>query len=198
MMGLPGPADLLKLSTEAVKAVEQAIGLVPRIVALVAEIETIVHRVGPIVDAVESVQERAATAVGRVEQLQARVDQLLTRTGGLLDRYEPALDKLEPILTRLAETTSPDEVDAIVKLVDLLPNVVGKLDEDILPILDTLSTVAPDLRDLLDVSKELNELIGSVPGLGRVKRRIEEEREDASDTEEYRADEPPSSSPDRS
>ena len=83
------------------------------------------------------------------------------------------------MLSRIAETTSPHEVDAIVKLIDALPSVVDKLDADILPVLDTLATVAPDLRDLLDASKELNELIASVPGLGRVKRNIEDKQDAA-------------------
>jgi hypothetical protein len=76
----------------------------------------------------------------------------------------------------------------------MLPPIVGKLDSDILPVLDTLATVAPDLRDLLDVSKELNELIGAVPGLGRVKKRIEERQQEADD---YRAEEAPPAAPDR-
>ena len=82
----------------------------------------------------------------------------------------------------------------MVKLLDALPAIVDKLDADILPVLDTLATVAPDLRDLLDVSKELNELIGSVPGLGRVKKKIEE-KQDSQD--EYRAQEEPAAAPDR-
>jgi hypothetical protein len=94
----------------------------------------------------------------------------------------------------LADTTSAAEVDAMVGLIDALPNIVDKLDADILPVLDTLATVAPDLRDLLDVSKELNELISSVPGLGRVKKKIEEQQ-DAQD--EYRATEEPQAAPDR-
>ena len=72
----------------------------------------------------------------------------------------------------------------MVKLLDALPTIVDKLDAEILPVLDTLATVAPDLRDLLDVSKELNELISSVPGLGRVKKKIED-NQDSQD--EYRA-----------
>ena len=82
----------------------------------------------------------------------------------------------------------------IVKLIDALPAIVDKLDADILPVLDTLATVAPDLRDLLDVSKELNELIGAVPGLGRVKRNIEEKQ---AMQDGYRAAEEPQAAPDR-
>ena len=70
----------------------------------------------------------------------------------------------------------------------------GDVDEP--GVLDTLSTVAPDLRDLLDVSRVMNELLGAVPGLGRVKRRVEVEQAEE-DAFEYRAGEEPASVPDR-
>ena len=38
-------------------------------------------------------------------------------------------------------------------------------------------SVAPDLHELLDVSRELNEILGKIPGIGRLKRRVEEEDE---------------------
>jgi hypothetical protein len=36
--------------------------------------------------------------------------------------------------------------------------------------------VAPDLHDLLEVSRELNEMLAGLPGLGRIKKRIDEEQ----------------------
>ena len=138
--------------------------------------------------------QRAATQITRTEGLLDDAGRLTAEVQPLLDAYRPILDRLQPILVHLASTTSPTEVDAIVQLVDRLPVLADKLDRDILPVLDTLSTVAPDLRDLLDVSRELNELIGSVPGLGRAKKRIEEEQET---DRHYRADEEPASAPHR-
>jgi len=85
---------------------------------------------------------------------------------------------LQPTLERLAETTEPHEVDAMVALVDQLPLVAAKLETDVIPIMHTLTSAAPDLHALLDVSRELNELIGKVPGLGRIKRKVEEEQEE--------------------
>ena len=96
----------------------------------------------------------------------------------MLAGLSPALIDLQPVLTRLAETTSPAEVDAAVALVDTLPALVQRMHRDVLPVLDSLESVAPDLHELLDVSRQLNEILGSVPGLGRAKKRVEEERED--------------------
>ena len=201
VMRLPGPNDLLKLAGQSYGAIETALGLVPRLVSIVGEVETLMVRVNALIGDIETTNRRAAgvvtrteTVVSRVETVVGRADILTNRITPLLDGYQPVLVQLEPMLTRLADTTSPTEVDAMVKLIDTLPDMADKMQKDIVPILDTLGTVAPDLRDLLDVSKELNEMLGAVPGLGRIKKKIEE-RQELEDS--YRADENPPSSPDR-
>jgi len=35
----------------------------------------------------------------------------------------------------------------------------------------TLTSVAPDLHELLDVSRDLNEMLAKVPGLSRLRNR---------------------------
>jgi hypothetical protein len=50
------------------------------------------------------------------------------------------------------------------------------MEVDIVPVLDSLSTVAPDLHDLLDVSRELNEMLAKIPGMGRVKDRVDKQQ----------------------
>ena len=56
------------------------------------------------------------------------------------------------------------------------------METDVLPILGTLGSVAPDIHDLLTVSRELNDMLAKLPGMGRLKRRIEEEEgEDRTD-----------------
>ena len=63
-------------------------------------------------------------------------------------------------------------------LIDHLPLLVGKLETEVVPILETLSTVSPDLHDLLDTSRELNEMLAKLPGMGRIKARVEEKQQD--------------------
>lgn len=87
------------------------------------------------------------------------------------------MTRLQPTIERLAETTAPGEVDALVALVDQLPLLAAKLETDVIPVLDTLTTVAPDLHDLLDVSRELNLMMAKLPGMGRIKRRVDEQQE---------------------
>ncbi len=200
-MRLPGPNDMLKIAGQGYEAAERAISLVPRLVIIVAEVEQIMAQVRTVIADIQTTQRRAAQVVGRTETVVARVETVVGRTERLTDalaplaeRFEPTLAKLEPLAARLAATTTAVEVDAIVTLIDTLPAVAGKMQTDILPILDTLGTVAPDLRDLLDVSKELNEMLGAVPGLGRIKKKIEERQEQEDD---YRAMEAPPAAPAR-
>lgn len=165
MLTIPGPSDLFTLAVRGRDTLETALGLLPRLFRLVADIEQIVVRVNGVIAAVDHIESRAGDAVGEVEQI-------VTRVGPLLDRFEPLLDKLEPIASKLVDTTSPDEVEAVVQLVNHLPELVDKIDNDVLPILDTLGTVAPDLRELLTTSKELNEIVASIPGLGRMRKHV--------------------------
>jgi hypothetical protein len=200
-MRIPGPSDLIKLTAQGYEAIERAIALVPRLLVLVSDVEAVMKRVQTVVTEIEDTQHRATVVVNRTETVAERsaavverAEQLTRRLEPLLNRFEPTLTKLEPLLARIAETTSPQEVDALVRLIDSLPEVVDTLHDHILPVLDTLGTVAPDLRDLLDASKELNELIGSVPGLGKVKKKIDETQEIQDD---YRAGEEPAAAPER-
>ena len=212
---VPRPRNVVSVVRQGFQAIEWTIMLVPRIVALIDEIEIIVarvstvlnqielteRRIGSVVASIEQTQERVVAVVSRVSQTVTAIDVIVAeaailtrRAGPLLDAYQPPLEKLQPIIARLSETTSPAEVDAMVALMDTLPDVAHKLDHDVLPVLDTLGTVAPDLRDLLDVSRQLNVMLGAIPGLGRMKKQIDErqERDDS-----YRADEEPPGAPDR-
>lgn len=206
-MRLPGPNDVVKLAGHGYEAAERAMALVPRLVSIVGEVEQLMVRVNAVVGAIVETNQRASQVVDRTAQIVVRAEGLVGTAEGLVgrltpivDRFVPVLDRIEPMVARIADTTSPDEVDAVVKLIDTLPELSDKLRTDILPVLDTLGTVAPDLRDLLDSSKELNEIMSGLPGLGRVKKRIEERQaqEDAENSaKHYTAEEVPPSAPAR-
>jgi hypothetical protein len=65
----------------------------------------------------------------------------------------------------------------MVAMIDQLPLLAAKIETDVIPVLNTLTSVAPDLHDLLDVSRELNLMLARLPGMGRVKRRVDEQQE---------------------
>ncbi len=186
-MRIPTPSDIAGVVTGGIDALESAVALVPRVAAAVSQTGRLLARLETLIGDAERLLTRA-TAIAE------RTDALLSRLGPALDGYPELLRTLQPMLLRLADTTSDAEVDAAIQVIDMLPGIADKLDADILPVLDTLSTVAPDLRDLLDIARELSEVIGSVPGLGRAKRRIEELPVSPA---EYRAVEEPAAAPER-
>jgi len=185
---VPGPRELLRLTTSGYQALEQAIGLLPRVIALIGEIERIVSRADAVVTEVERTRQRADTVIEQSGALIERTGGVLDGANKLLTGYQPALDRLAPLVDQLASTTSPDEVAAAIQLIDELPKLVEALQRDILPILATLDNVGPDVRELLETTKEFNEILGSVPGLGRIKKRVEEERAEEERAEEERAE----------
>ena len=68
------------------------------------------------------------------------------------------------------------------RLIDQLPDLTDSMEKDVMPVLATLGSVAPDVHDLLTVARELNDMLAKIPGMGRLKRRIdEEEGEDRTD-----------------
>jgi len=106
----------------------------------------------------------------------SRTNDTVTRADTLLAGLEPSLTKLQPTLERLADSTHPQEVDAMVRLIDQLPVLAEQMERDLLPVMRTLGSVAPDLHDLLDVSRELNEMLAKLPGMGRIKKRVDEQQ----------------------
>jgi uncharacterized protein YoxC len=168
---VPGPRDVLALVDRGSDAVEQLLAAVPRMVSLLDRAERLLADVDALVARIEVTRRSADDMVGRTEEPMGRLVVLL-------DALEPSLKTLEPTLERLADTTAPAEIDALVTLVDRLPLLVSQLERDVFPIMATLATVSPDLHDLLDVSRALNEMLAKLPGMGRIKRQVEEQQED--------------------
>ena len=180
---VPGPRDVLSVLERGAGSVETLLAAAPRVMGLLDEAQRVLARVNALVDDIGEIRARADAVVARTDEVVTEATGLVDTLGplnqrltDLLDLTEPSLQKLQPTLDRLAETTDPHEVDALVKLIDQLPRLADKLETDIMPILDSLNSVSPDLHDLLDVSRELNEMLTQVPGISRMKRRIDREQ----------------------
>ena len=175
---LGDPRDALALIGRGPALVEQAFALLPRTVALLGSAEALLVRADELVDRIDNTRSEADALIVRTAGTVGSVEPTIARLQALLDSFAPALEHLQPTLERLAETTHPDEVDAMVKLIDQLPDLVERLESDVLPMLVTLRTVGPDVHDLLDITRELNQMLGKLPGMGRVKRRVEEQKQE--------------------
>ena len=165
-VAVPTPRDVLSVLDRAGDAVEHLLTAAPRLMGLLDAADRVLGDVQALLDRIEGTRANADALVARIE---TPVDRLVA----LLDQVEPPLTALQPTLERLADTTDQHEIDALVTLVDHLPTLVDQLERDIMPILGTLGSVAPDLHDLLQVSQELNDMLAKVPGLGRIKRRVD-------------------------
>jgi ABC-type transporter Mla subunit MlaD len=182
-MRLPVPRDLLTVLERSTVSVEHLLNAVPRLVGLLDDADRLLQRAGRLLDDIDGTRRNADAVVARTDAVVTRADAALDqvepfneRLARLLDGLEPSLTRLQPVLERLADTTDPHEVDAMVQLIDQLPRVADKMEKDVLPILDSMNSVAPDLHDLLAVSRELNAMLAQVPGISRMKKRIDEEQ----------------------
>jgi hypothetical protein len=168
---VPTPRDVIGVVGRGGDALDLLLAAVPRVSTLLGDVERLVADVAALVARIEGTRASVDEVVGRV-------DGTVGRATGLLDRLEPPLATLQPTLERLADTTDVHEVEALVALIDHLPRLVAQLESDVLPVLTTLGSVAPDLHDLLDTSRELNGMLGKMPGFGRVRRRVEDRQAD--------------------
>lgn len=201
---IPDPREALALAAGGPALVGQLAGALPRVLALLDDAEALVQRAHRLVDDIDQTRQDADAVVRRTaETIDSandmidriggtidRADALIVRTAGtvgsaeptlaradkLLDNFAPSLERLRPALELLAETTEKDEVQALVALIDHLPHLVERLDTEIVPMLGTLQTVAPDIHDMLDLVAQLNEMLAKIPGLGRVKSHIDDEQ----------------------
>lgn len=166
---VPGPRDVIDAVGRGAESAEAMLAAVPRMLALV-------DRVDELVTKIDEVADRAAALVARTDSVVDIAEAHVNRVSPLLDAVEPSLLKLQPTIEKLAETTHPQEVEAMVELIDHLPQLADRMETDVMPMLASLSSVAPDLHDLLAVSRELNDMLAKVPGLGRLKKRIDEQQ----------------------
>ncbi|KQY58606.1 hypothetical protein ASD11_02820 [Aeromicrobium sp. Root495] len=187
-MRLPDPRDALTLIGRSPALLELGLSLVPRAAALLDSAEALLERADALIERIETTRLSADAVVERTEGTVDDANRLVVRAAGLvgsieptveraqrlLDGAAPSLEKLQPTLDRLAETTDPHEVDALVSLVDELPKLVGHVRDDVLPLLTGLDTVGPDMHQLLDLVGELNAMLSKVPGISRVRRRADE------------------------
>ncbi|HEX6755956.1 MAG TPA: hypothetical protein VF109_08405 [Mycobacteriales bacterium] len=193
---LGAPAAVLAAAARAGSTAAALVALPGRALGLVDRIEAAVARVEVLLDAVTVTAARAAEVAdaaglvaaeaGRVARVAgvvaadtrgvvAGAAEVQQEVALLVRAYEPALAALQPTLTRLAETTDPREVDAMVGLVDRLPPLLDAVDTDVLPLLGRLNEMAPDLHALLDAVNDLRRTIAGLPGVGLLRRRGEEE-----------------------
>ena len=171
---VPGVAELTGL-------VEQVLAAGPRLAALLAQAERLVREIDRLVGEADGLVQRIETTRSEAQRVVRLTDNTRARADKLVAALEPMigpLERLQPTLERLAETTDPAEVDALVALIDTLPVLAAQVEGDVIPVMRSLSSVSPDVHDLLDLTRELNGMLGKLPGMGRIKRKVDEQQAD--------------------
>ena len=140
--------------------------LLPRLLRAAGDVERLLSQVQALIVRIETTRTAAADVIARVDETAARVEELV-------QRFEPPLQRLLPVLERVADTVTPEQVDT---LAETVPELAETVQSEALPMLRSMRSLAPDLHDLLEASLALNELLGQLPGMGRVKKRAEEAR----------------------
>lgn len=169
----PDPRELLTLLPRVTRLLADAEELVAGIAAtrraadevvagaaaVVARAEQVVERAEGTVVGADELVVRATGSVVRVEDTAGSADALINRVVALLDLVEEPITTLQPVLERLAETTDPHEVDAIIAVIDQMPEVAS--------IISTMSSVAPDLHEVLRLTGEISEMLTKIPFVNR-------------------------------
>lgn len=107
-----------------------------------------------------------------------RARQVATRLVEVLAWADSVVTRLAPLADRVLDSVDPEEIDAVVALIDHLPELTDSLEKDILPVLSTLDTVAPEVHEILTVAQECLEAISGIPGFKLLRRRGEERQND--------------------
>jgi len=149
------------------------VGLPQRVGGLLDDASHLISSVGEVVAAARE------TATG-AHQVVCEAATTSRSAAELVALWEPLARDAAPLAQRFVDDLSGAEVNAAIKLVDQLPLFTEAMQADIMPILQTLDKVAPDLQELLDVAKQVRRAIDGVPGSGYFRKRGEA-KDDARD-----------------
>jgi hypothetical protein len=123
-----------------------AIVLAPRALALLARLDRLLADV-------ERLVRRMNGAMTTVEETSVRAGEVVAEAQAGLRRLETALRPYEGLLGQR------------------LPDVLRRVEEDLVPALDTLGRVGPDVRDVLETVDELRTALGSIPAMQLLRKR---------------------------
>lgn len=143
--------------------VSAAGGLVARVVPMLDLAESALAPVRPVVEALlvdaELDPELARLVAGRILEVLVYADKTITL--------------LEPITAEVLASVDPDEIKAVIQFIDHLPALGEMLESDVIPVLSSLDTVAPEVHQILDVAQQCLEAVAGIPGFQLLRRRGE-------------------------
>lgn len=175
-------ADAVVLRVES--TVDSADNAVTRVSSTVDAADGLVVTAGGLVDRVVPMLDLAESALAPVRPVveallvDAELDPELaklvaTRITEVLVYADKTVAMLEPITDQVLGSVDPDEVRAVVQFIDHLPVLGATLERDVLPVLASLDTVAPEVHQILEVAQQCLEAVAGIPGFQLLRRRGE-------------------------
>lgn len=165
---------LLSLPSRVIGLVVSAEQTLARVDDAVTRTREQIERTNGIFDRVDEVVAGARKAALAAEATIRQVDAITANAAPLLDSYSEPLRRLEPTVRRMAESTRPQEVDALMSLIDRLPRLASAMDGDVIPLLGRIEEIGPDLNQLMDNVSDLNRMTNRIPKVFRRRREVDQ------------------------
>lgn len=147
-----------------------AVGLPSRIDTLLDDVTVLMVRINSVVDSTQLVVAEAE-ATTRAADGVIRSASVASKTAlELVELLEPVTRQSIPLARKFVDSIQDSEVDAAIEMFDHLPALVEHL-EATLPILATLGSVAPEIHELLGVTKDVRRAVIGIPGFGFFRNR---------------------------
>lgn len=162
--------------------IDSAEGVVRRVGATVDTADELVLDAGGLIERVEPLVDFADSALAPVKpvveallvdaDLDAEKARLVaTRVTEVLAWADKTVRLIEPIADDVLESIDPEEVKAVVQFIDHLPELGDRLENDVMPVLVSLDTVAPEVHEILEVAQQCLEAVAGIPGFQLLRRR---------------------------
>ena len=187
--GVVGDAQALvgrvdDVAGRAAEVAESAAGVADRADSVAESAAGVAVRAGSVADRADQVVDQIIPVTGAAEGVLESVGTTSAGAQALLEVFRPMTERGAPLLQHFIDEFSVEELQALIKLVDQVPQFTEHMETDIMPILATLDRVGPDVHELLEVLKDVRLAIQGVPGFSLFRRR-------GADLEDELADERP-------
>lgn len=169
---LPGTVgEVLELLRRTTELVDRAEALLTDAEGLVARADATMTAAENMVRDGEAMLDRTAGVLADAEQSAQAAADLTERADQLLAPLEKLGDEALPVASRVIASIDPDEVEAVIGMVNHLPALLGHLEEDIMPMLEKLDHVGPDVHDILSGVQGITTAMSGIPGVSMLMRR---------------------------
>jgi methyl-accepting chemotaxis protein len=155
--------------------VDVAIDRVEQVAARADEVAegagVVVVQAAGVADGADQVVRRIVPITGAAEAVLESVGATSAGAQALLEILQPMAERGAPLLQHFIDEFSIQELQALIRLIDQVPQFTEHMESDIMPVLAKLDQVGPDVHELLDVLKDVRLAIQGMPGFAMFRRR---------------------------